>query len=615
MKYMKKTSKLLSIFLSVFVMISALCIYATGINAEAQGKREITSDGVYWYSDTKTTGYTSGSGTSSDPYIITTAAQLRLAVKGSTKSNIYYKLGNDIAINNTSSSNWYKGTNLKNWIKGSEDGTEFTDAQNKLEMSGDQFRNTFDGDGHTVSGLYIDYVGTGIAGGSYYGWGLFPYVNGATIKNLKLKDVYIRSTVTDDADTKRHGYGALIGSAYTKGATVSNILIENVAFDLTRSALKQSGTTASVNVGAILGFTGGRITVSDVIVKNVKAAFSGVYSSAKQPCRVGSIIGFVLQRFTLSDIISFSDMNPFSNGEDADSVTSANPPDRFDVPSNSSASNICAVGDVSVLKALSNYITAFSDQKAFEINQGDFISSLKTPDLWLPLAKCRLPILKSFSSDQTTVHREAVAATCTKASKCSYCGEYLTTEPDSKNHTGVLVTKHMTPFTCDMIGYEGTVYCSDCGNPVSFGQSLDAIGHNYGEWTVIKPASEQNEGLRKRTCKTCGYVDEDIIPVIVKEPQNPDTGKSKSSKSGRNYRNKTVSSDKIADETDDIGTVVANDGDEEGKTVIREIKANKSDNNIWLFVIILGSLVVAATVLSAFFILKKKKPANPGNKT
>lgn len=574
--------------------------------AEAQGKREIVSDGVYWYSNTKTTGYTSGSGTSTDPYIITTAAQLRLAVMGSTKTKLFYKLGNDIAINDSSSSDWYNGTNLKNWIKGSEDGSVFTGAQNKLEMSGDMFRNTFDGDGHTVSGLYIDYNGTGVVDdkSKYYGWGLFPYVSGATIKNLKLKDVYIKSNITDDGNTSRHGYGALIGSTYTGSVTVSNVLIENVVFNLNRSDLKQSGTTASVNVSAVIGLAVGRTTVSNAVIKNVKASFSGAYSSAKQPCRVGSIIGFALQRFTLNDIISFSDMNPFSNGEDAHSVSSVNAPDRFDVPSGSSSSNICSIGDVSILKALSASVTAYPDQKTFEINQGDFISSLKTESLWLPLAKCRLPMLKSFSSDQATVHREPIAATCMKVAKCNYCGEYLTTQTDSNNHTGTLFTKDMTPFTCDMIGYEGTVYCSDCGKPVSYGESLDAIGHNYSDWNTVKPATEKSEGLRKRTCQTCGYVDEDVIPVIVSEMAKTPDKKSNSSKSAVN--NKSKISEKKTEDTEEPETALPDD--DEGTTVTRTTYTNKSNNSlIWLFVIILGSLVVVATILLDIFILKKGK--------
>ena len=192
---------------------------------------------------------------------------------------------------------------------------------------------------------------------------------------------------------------------------------------------------------------------------------------------------------------------------------------------------------------------------------------------------------------------------------------FLWQSADSKNHTGILVTKDSTPFTCDMIGYEGTVYCSDCGNPVSYGESIDAIGHNYGEWSTVKSATEKSEGLRKRICQTCGYADEDIIPVIVKEAEKTADKKTNSSKSGMN--NKSKKSEKKTENEEEEYETVSPDDDEEEITVERLVYANKSDNSlIWLFVIIIGSLVISATVLSAVFILKKgkKQPTVPTNK-
>ena len=611
---MQKTLKYLSVMLSSFILFSLVGLSgAVKTRAEATGKREITANGVYWYSDTLTSGFASGSGTESDPYIIQTAAQLRLAVTGNTKTGVFYRLGNDIAINNTASSDWFKGTGLKNWIKGRTDGKDHTDAQNKLEMSGDQFRNTFDGAGHTVSGLYLDYTGTGIAGGSYYGWGLFPYVNGATIKNLKLTDVYIKSDITDENDSHRHGYGALIGATYTKGATVSNVSVQNVTFQLNRVAQKYTATTASVNVGGIVGFAGGRITVSDAVVKNIKATLTNGYSSAKQPCRVGSIVGFVFssQRYTLTNIISYGNMNPFSGGADEDAVTSVNPPENFETRSGSSITNVWAVGNVSVPKALGASVQIISDQSEFETVQGDFFDLLGTENLWLPLQKCKLPMLKSFAADQMTVHRSPVPGTCTKAAKCDYCGAALSTQPDMKNHTGTMVTKAKVPYTCDMIGYEGTVYCSDCGKVVSYGQSIDAIGHEYGEWTVKKTATTKEDGLKVCTCKVCGHIHEEIIPAVLPKSGSKNSNTKNTSKSGKNTNTKNDSSKKTEDEVNDTDSALeeTNPSEEEESRIVEQVVTEDVENdfNIWLYFGIASGILIFATAVSVFFILKKPK--------
>ena len=132
-------------FLLCFALIATLfvglgSITTSAVGTEAEGKRYLDSGKTYWYSDEATSTYTSGSGTANDPWIITTAAQLRHAARG-TSSKKYYKLGCDIVINDTSTTNWYEGTGLKNWIKGTdEDGKPVSDAMNFREMGGDLFR-------------------------------------------------------------------------------------------------------------------------------------------------------------------------------------------------------------------------------------------------------------------------------------------------------------------------------------------------------------------------------------------------------------------------------------------------------------------------------------------
>ena len=48
--------------------------------------------------------------------------------------------------------------------------------------------------------------------------------------------------------------------------------------------------------------------------------------------------------------------------------------------------------------------------------------------------------------------------------------------------------------------------------------------HIHGEWVVVTPATETEEGLKSRTCTGCGYNETAVIPAIGKDtPVTPDT--------------------------------------------------------------------------------------------
>ena len=174
-----------------------------------------------------------------------------------------------------------------------------------------------------------------------------------------------------------------------------------------------------------------------------------------------------------------------------------------------------------------------------------------------------------------------------------------------------MVTKDKTPYTCDMIGYEGTVYCLDCGKPVSYGQSIDAIGHNYGDWTVKKAATTDREGLKVCTCKTCGYVHEEVIPVIIKKSESSNSDTKNSSKPGKGKKSKNDSSGKTEEEpdADDPGGEDEDPVDEEEAKIIEKVETKEvdSDFNVWLYFGIAAGIVLAATAVSVFFLLKKPK--------
>ena len=126
--------------------------------------------------DTAST-YAGGKGTAEEPYEISNVPQLLKLVGDGATAGKYYKLTDDIVINDTSVENWQD--TAKSWI-GYNKGIEFVDIY---------FQGTLDGGGHTISGLYYNGSDAYVA--------LFAGLKGgATIKNVVVENSYINSSNT-----------------------------------------------------------------------------------------------------------------------------------------------------------------------------------------------------------------------------------------------------------------------------------------------------------------------------------------------------------------------------------------------------------------------------------
>ena len=143
-----------------------------------------------------------GDGSEESPYEISSAEELQYLSdllsdeenRSSEYRNQHYILTSDISLNDTSD---YAG-----W---SEAGPEYDWRPIGVAAA---FGGVFDGNGHTISGLYInaDMEDDNTADARKNG-GLFAQIFGGTVKNLNLTEVYIE--VSGDAlDT-----GAIAGSA------------------------------------------------------------------------------------------------------------------------------------------------------------------------------------------------------------------------------------------------------------------------------------------------------------------------------------------------------------------------------------------------------------------
>ncbi len=122
------------------------------------------------------TGYSGGTGSEEDPYLISTADDLRqlsLTVNsGDYYSNKYFKMTADISLNDTS--DW------QSWVENTVGLNEWT----PIGYNDNFFYGFFDGDGHTVSGVYI-------SDNESDNTGFFGYVGGGYVKNLGVTQSFI----------------------------------------------------------------------------------------------------------------------------------------------------------------------------------------------------------------------------------------------------------------------------------------------------------------------------------------------------------------------------------------------------------------------------------------
>ena len=126
----------------------------------------------------------------------------------------------DIVVNEGKATDWAKGKNVPAaWIP----------------ING--FTGTFDGDGHTISGLFVN------GADGFTGRGLFTKTNGATIQNLKVTNSFYKGNSST-------GTGAIVGQG---NGTFRNIYTDVIMID----------TASKGALGGIIGNADGNVTVSN----------------------------------------------------------------------------------------------------------------------------------------------------------------------------------------------------------------------------------------------------------------------------------------------------------------------------------------------------------------
>ena len=217
---------------------------------------------AWTYSTAKPTEICSaGTGAADDPYQVTAAQQLAniaylVNETEETFAGKCFILKNDIVLNSGVLAAVAGGTagSLQQWTP--------IGRRANPDDNAHSFCGSFDGDGHTVSGLYIDNSSKGVDFLRYTG--LFGAVGiGGLLHNIYICDAYIAETVCRA--------GILCGYAYTEGTAVTDCTVRDSKIKIFKTGAGGSSSAAyqSGYIGGIAGAIGGNGEIAFCTTENV----------------------------------------------------------------------------------------------------------------------------------------------------------------------------------------------------------------------------------------------------------------------------------------------------------------------------------------------------------
>jgi len=206
---------------------------------------------------------------SKSEFVLTTKNQLfgfaSLVNTGTNFEGKTVKLGADISVNTGESSAWGTNPPADIWTP---IGTGTSSA----------FKGTFDGNGKTISGIYIN-------GGATEYVALFGYTNGATIKNLRLTNSYITSTAQGVGSVVAYASnGITLENVYSNATlVVSNKVIGGLVAQVQNTAKDSSSIKNSCYAGTIIQ--------SNLVEKNAMGGFVGTATHGTLTVTNGLFVG------------------------------------------------------------------------------------------------------------------------------------------------------------------------------------------------------------------------------------------------------------------------------------------------------------------------------------
>lgn len=196
-----------------------------------------------------------GDGSAANPYLISTAADLQLLstrVSDAAYADKHYRQVANIDMTGVAIAP----------IGSYVDNTDYEATTTVLNITTQPFKGVYDGGNYTISGLTIENTATQACG-------LFGYTEGATLKNITIKDSNITSAHLN--------VGALVGVAFN--TTFESINVKASVNGTAAIKFVEPADTkdyAASNAGGVAGYVNG-CTLNDV-------TFSGAVKSTSQNC-------------------------------------------------------------------------------------------------------------------------------------------------------------------------------------------------------------------------------------------------------------------------------------------------------------------------------------------
>ena len=248
------------------------------VHAQEEGGTTTTETKVYGEGDLIATKYAGGTGTKDDPWLISNDLELaKLAhdvTSGKTKAMFageYFKLTKDINLNQG------KWMPIGTWKCNKKDNDRY-------------FAGKFDGDGHTISNMKIEWVN---AENNEASWGLF---------------------------------GRLYGSSASSEATyasVTNLIIDNALIQKKKDTAPVGSSV--IKIGTVAGDMTQFAEISNIIIRNSQITDNEETYNTPNSFRVGGVVGYIdnsnnLNLFRIFNISADVDVNMLTNA----TLTSSN---------------------------------------------------------------------------------------------------------------------------------------------------------------------------------------------------------------------------------------------------------------------------------------------------
>ena len=536
-----RKSFILGIIISIFFSMTCMSIPVFAKDAP---------NGIW--TDYAATDFAGGSGIAEDPWQIETAEQLaKLAVDvnsgivDKTHAKEYFVLTADLDLS------------AHRWIP-----IGYGDSNDSFHA----FSSYFNGNNKTITGLYVDETQEGVSAG------LFGNFSGYELKNIIISDAYVKASCKD-----RNAAGVLIGNAsqgYGMSISVSDCkvsgTVENTnalsgglvgynSYGTYKDCVVDVEVIGGGKSGGFIGEDFNGIYQNCIVKGNVRGSwsvggFAGVlfFESGVDKCasygkvtasdwNVGGFAGYVESDVEIKNSVAFGDVESivtdfepkvggFAGTNDGSTITKSHSSGKI----TSSSKTYSPGGFVGNPNSNGNFI-----DNSFDVEKNPNLKAMggsDSTDLTGVQTSTTKDVLSNICEDYYGEHdwNDTMSvdkeATCTESGEKSYhcrrCDVTSGTQIiDPKGHHLQLVEEK--PATCTEDGFEEYWKCEDCGlmysdsnmiNSISEPIVIKATGHKFGNWQIVREATEKQEGEQKRVCEVCKYEETEKISKVVPSP-------------------------------------------------------------------------------------------------